>query len=226
MDAEILSLGGPVLWIILASGLLAFGVFVERALHLHRARIKSEDFLKGIFTILGRHNTEEALTICDETPGPVAQTVKVAILHRKDGREAIQAAVDEASQAEISRLERRLVVVATVGQTAPLLGLLGTVLGMIESLIFMQQEAPLIQSADVMGGMLRALVTTAAGLMVAIPCYAAFNLLVVKIDRIVLDMQKAATETVAFLTGAAIPGPGGQRRADRSAPGRERDQAT
>jgi len=68
----------------------------------------------------------------------------------------------------------------------------------------MQQQAPLIQSADLMGGLMRALVTTAAGLTVAIPCYAAFNLLVVKIDRIVLDMERAASEIVVFLTGSDI----------------------
>ena len=202
MDFELLRLGGPVLWVIAGSGVLAFGVFIERSLHLHRARIKSDDFCKGIFNILKRQNVAEALTICDETPGPVAYIVRTAILNRDDGREAVQSAMEEASSAEISRMERRLVVVATVAQVAPLLGLLGTVLGMVESLVVMQQAAPLIQAADVTGGLLRALVTTAAGLAVAIPCYAAFNLLVVKIDRIVLDMERAAAETVAFITGS------------------------
>jgi len=203
MDLELLRLGGPVLWVILAGGVLAFGVFIERALHLHRARIKADDFLKGIFNILRRENVSEALTICDETPGPVAYIVRTAILNREDGKEAVQLAIDKASSAEVSRMERRLVVVTTVAQIAPLLGLLGTVLGMVDSLMVMQQQAPLIQSANVTGGLLKALVTTAAGLMVAIPCYAAFNLLVVKIDRIVLDMEKAAAEAVAFIAGSA-----------------------
>ncbi len=199
---DLLKEGGPILWLCVASGVVALVVFIERALHLHKARIKSEDFLKGIFNILRRENITEALTICEETPGPVAYVVKTAILHRDDKKDAIREAVEDASVGEISRMERRLVVIATVAQIAPLLGLLGTVLGMVESLIIMTQQAPLVQSADVLKGLMKALVTTAAGLTVAIPCYAAFNLLVVKIDRIVLDMERAGSEIIAFLTGS------------------------
>ena len=199
MFLELMHEGGAVLWLILGCGALALGVFLERSLHLHRARIRSEDFLRGIFNILRRRNIPEALAICDETPGPVAHIVKTAILQRAHRKEDIRTAVDDASLDEISRMERRLVVIATVAQIAPLLGLLGTVLGMIDSLLIMELQAPLIQSADVMGGVLRALITTAAGLMTAIPCYAAFNLLVIKIDRLVIDMERSATEIVAFL---------------------------
>jgi biopolymer transport protein ExbB len=196
-----LHIGGPILWIILFGGALAFGVFIDRALYLHRARIRSDDFLKGIFTVLRRKNVTEALAICEDTPGPVAYIVKTAILHRNDSKDTLREVVDDIGGAEISRMERRLVVVATVAQISPLLGLLGTVIGMVESLIVMQAQTPLIHSADVLGGMMSALITTGAGLMVAIPCYAAFNLLVVKIDRIVLDMERTASEVVAFLSG-------------------------
>jgi biopolymer transport protein ExbB len=191
--------GGPVLWIIVLSGLFALAVFIERGLHLHRARIRSDDFLKGILNILKRRNIKEALTICEETPGPVAYIVKTAILHRDDQREAVMQAVDEASSAEISRMERRLVVVATVAQMTPLLGLLGTIIGMMKFLFVLKTQAPMVQSADVWTALMGALVTTAAGLMVAIPCYAAFNLLVIKIDRIVLDMHRSGSEIIAFL---------------------------
>jgi biopolymer transport protein ExbB len=192
--------GGAVLWVILACGLGALVVFVERSLHLHRARIKSEDFLKGVFTILKRRNVDEALAICDDTPGPVAHLLKTAILHRHADREDLRTALEESSLAEVSRMERRLVVVATVAQIAPLLGLLGTVLGIVETLMTMRIQAPLVHSVDIMDGLFRALITTAAGLTVAIPCYVAFNLLVVKIDRIVLDMERASSEIMAFIT--------------------------
>ena len=155
----------------------------------------------GIFNVLRRQSITEALAICEDTPGPVAYLVKTAILHRDEEKEALQKAVDDVGGGEISRMERRLVVVATVAQIAPLLGLLGTVIGMVASLIVMQEQTPLIHSADVLGSMMGALITTAAGLMVAIPCYAAFNLLVVKIDRIVLDMERTASEVVTFLCG-------------------------
>jgi biopolymer transport protein ExbB len=191
--------GGAILWLIVAIGVAAVVVYVERSLHLHRARIKSDDFLKGIFNILRRENITEALTICDETPGPVAYIVKTAILHRHESRETLRSAVENASLAEISRMERRLVFIATVAQAAPLLGLLGTVLGMLDAVLVMQHQGPLVQAGDLMGGLLKALVATAGGLTVAIPCYAMFNVLVVRIDSIVLDMERAASETVAFL---------------------------
>jgi biopolymer transport protein ExbB len=191
--------GGPVFWVIMASGLVALGVFIERSLHLPRARIRFEDFLKGIFNILNRRNIEEALAICDETPGPVAFVVRTAILNRTAERETLRRTLHDAGQAEVSRMERRLVVLATVAQLAPLMGLLGTVLGLVEFLLVMQAEAPLVQTADLMGGMMQALITTAAGLMVAIPCHAAFNMLVLKIDRLVLDMERVSGEIVAFL---------------------------
>jgi biopolymer transport protein ExbB len=198
----LLDQGGAVFVLIVASGIAAFIVYVERALHLHRARIRAEDFLGGIFNILRRRNITEALTICDETPGPVAYVVKTAIINRNESRDVLRAALDDASTAEISRMERRLVVIATVAQIAPLLGLLGTVLGMMQSMLVMQQQSPLIQSSDVIGGLRMALITTAAGLTVAIPCYVGFNLLVTRIDRLVLDMERAASEVVAFLKGS------------------------
>jgi biopolymer transport protein ExbB len=204
MFLYLLKQGGPICWVIIACGIVAFVVFIERALHLHRARIKYEDFLKGIFNILKRKNIPEALTICDETPGPVAHLVRTAILHRDDSKETLREAIDDASVAEVSRMERRLVVVATVAQIAPLLGLLGTVLAMLQGLLVLQQQTRLVQSADIMGILVQALISTAAGLTVAIPCYAAFNLLVVKIDRIVLDMERAASEIIAFL-GGSVP---------------------
>ncbi|NQU40149.1 MAG: MotA/TolQ/ExbB proton channel family protein [Lentisphaerae bacterium] len=191
--------GGPVLWILFACGITAFVVFIERSLHLHRARIRFEDFLNGIFNILRRGNVKEALAICDETPGPVAYIIRTAILHRDADRDEMRTAIQDAGTAEISRLERRLVLIATVAQIAPLLGLLGTIIGLVDCLVVMQMEAPLIQSSDIFGGVMKALLTTGAGLMVAIPCYAAFNLLVLKIDRLVLDMEKASSEIVTFL---------------------------
>ena len=70
--------GGPILWIILVAGVIGFFAFIERSLHLHRARIPYDDFLAGIFNILKRDNVDEALSICRETPGPVSQLVKTS----------------------------------------------------------------------------------------------------------------------------------------------------
>ncbi|MCK5529259.1 MAG: MotA/TolQ/ExbB proton channel family protein [Kiritimatiellae bacterium] len=200
MIFDLFTMGGPVLWIICAGGALAFGVFIERALHLHRARIKYDDFLKGIINNLGRKNISEVVELCEDTPGPVAHIVKTAILHRDESKANLWDIVDNAATGEVSRMERRLVVLATVAQLTPLLGLLGTVMSIVDSLLVMQGNAPLIYEADMMSAFMRALITTAGGLMVAIPCYAAFNLLVIKMDRLVLDMDRASSEIIAFLT--------------------------
>jgi biopolymer transport protein ExbB len=198
---ELLSLGGAVSWCIAAGGLVAFCVFLERSFNLHRARIGYADFLNGMFNVLGKGNIKEALALCDDTPGPVAYLVKVAILYREAEKDDLHRTLRDAAAAEISRMERRLVVITTVAQLAPLLGLFGTILGILKGAMNLQAQGPLVQSANMLDGLLLALSTTAVGLVVAIPCYAAFNLLVIKIDRIVLDMERTRYEMVAFLKG-------------------------
>ena len=201
---EMLRQGGLVAWIILGCGVAALVLFLERLLHLHRARIKSEDFLAGICNNLRRGNVNEALAICDDTPGPVAVVVRSAILNRNAGKEAILTAMENTGRTEISRMERRLSILATVAQVAPVFGLLGTVLGLIRSLQAMKAAAPLVQPADVMSGLMQALVTTAVGLAVAAPCTVAFTYLIGKVEKIVIDMERAASDILAFLTGMPI----------------------
>jgi len=208
---ELIREGGPVTWIILASGLVAAGVFMERVLHLHRARIKSEDFLRGIVNNLRHGNVTEAAAICDETPGPVASVVRTAIQYRSAERETLRTAVENVGRAEISRMERRLVVLASVAQVAPIFGLLGTVLGMIRAVLAIRQQAPLVEASAITDGLLAALVATAAGLAVAAPCYVAFNFLVGRVEKIVLDMERAAAEIIGFLNGSrSVEAPAGE----------------
>jgi biopolymer transport protein ExbB len=195
--------GGPTCWVIVGCGLLALGVYIERSLHLHRAHIRADDFLRGLMNILGRGNIDEALTIAEETPGPVAQLARVAILHRSYSRDEMRTKLDEATSAETSRMERRLIVIATVAQIAPLLGLLGTVIGMLNSLRQVEDTLPFVLWPNASAGLYMALINTSMGLIVAIPCYAGFNILVVKIDRIILDMERAASELVTFLSRQA-----------------------
>lgn len=195
---ELLKMGGIVTCVIVGCGFVAFIVFLERAWNIHRARIKTEDFLKGIMTVLSRNNIEEALTLCEETPGPVPYLVKIAILHRNDSREQMKDVLDGAGLTEIVRIERRLVVITTIAQVTPLLGILGTALGMIEVLLILQHQSPLIQISDVFAGAIKALVSTAVGLTIAIPCYMAYTLLNVKIGKVALDIEHSKAEIIAF----------------------------
>src|SRR5712675_3641758 len=136
----LLANGGVMLWLILLISAVAVAVFIERFLHFHRAQINSMEFLNGVKTVLKRDNVVEALSICDATPGPVARLVKTAILNRDHGRERVREALEEAGLAEVPRLEEKLNLLATIAQIAPLLGLLGTVLGFIKTFALMQHS--------------------------------------------------------------------------------------
>ena len=182
------------IWLIVGASAVAIVVFIERVLHFHRAQINSMEFLNGVRNVLKRDNVVEAISICDATPGPVARLVKVAILNRERGRDGVREALEEAGLVEVPPLEDKLNLIATIAQVSPLIGLLGTVLGFIQIFSKMQSQVTLVTARDLSGGVWQALICTAAGLAVAIPCYAAYNYLVSRVNAIVLDMEKAATE--------------------------------
>lgn len=196
----LLAHGGPVMYLLLLVSAVAVVVFIERFLHCHRAQINSTEFLNGVRTVLKRNNVVEALSICDATPGPVARLVKTAILNREHGRERVREALEEAGLAEVPRLEEKLNLLATIAQLSPLLGLLGTVLGFIQTFYAMQAKGLQAQVGDLSNGVWQALVCAAAGLAVAIPAHAGYNYLVSRVNSIVLDMERAATEIVNIVT--------------------------
>lgn len=201
----LLANGGPVLYLILFISAVAVVVFIERFLHCHRAQINSTEFLNGVRTVLKRNNVVEALSICDATHGPVARLVKTAILNREHGRERIREALEEAGLAEVPRLEEKLNLLATIAQLAPLLGLLGTVLGFMVTFGRMDQAGVHAQVRDLSTGIWSALICAAAGLAVAIPAHAGYNYLVSRVNSIVLDMERAATEIVNIVTEEIKP---------------------
>jgi biopolymer transport protein ExbB len=196
----LLANGGLVLWFILLISAVAIVVFIERFLHFHRAQINSLEFLNGVRTVLKRENVVEALSICEATPGPVARLVKTAILSREHGRERVRESLEEAGLAEVPRLEEKLNLLATIAQLAPLLGLLGTVLGFIQMFIKMQNAGLHANVSQLSTGIWQALICGAAGLAVAIPTHAGYNYLVSRVNSIVLDMERAATEIVNIVT--------------------------
>jgi len=191
------------LWVILLVSAVGLVVFLERFLHCHRAQINSTEFLNGVRTVLKRNNVVEALSICDATPGPVARLVKTAILNRDHGRERVREALEEAGLAEVPRLEEKLNLLATIAQLAPLLGLLGTVLGFIQTFMRMQADGLHAHIGQLSTGIWQALICAAAGLAVAIPAHAAYNYLVSRVNSIVLDMERAATDIVNIVTEGA-----------------------
>ena len=191
-------------WVVLFTGAVGIVTFIERFLHCHRSQINSTEFLNGVRTVLKRDNVVEAISICDATPGPVSRLVKTAILMREQGRDRVREAIEEAGLTEVPRLEEKLNLLATIAQISPLLGLFGTIIGFIH--VFMNlQSAGLYAhiSGDqnsLAAGIWESLICAAAGIALAIPAHAGYNYLVSRVNKIVLDMERAAAEIVNVVT--------------------------
>ena len=196
---ELLMKGGPITLLIFVLGLISFIMILERIFHFHRAQINVPEFMRGVINVLKRNNTIEAISICDETPGPVAQLLRAAILRCGKGEKAMNQAVQEVGLAEIPRLEKCLKALATIAYIAPLLGLLGTVIGMITLFQSMEQSGTFVDTKSLAAGIWQALLSTAAGLTIAIPSYGFYNYFIGRIDSIIVEMEKASSEMIYFL---------------------------
>ena len=199
---EILIKGGPLMFLIILCSVVAFAVVLERLWHLRRARIDTEGFMETIARILKRNKILDAIDMCNVTPGPIAHILKAGIMKHDRSRLEIKDAIEDAGLHEVPRLEKNLGILATIAHIAPLLGLLGTVTGMVKAFQVIEQKATAlipVNPGDLAGGIWEALITTVAGLAVAIPTYVAYNFLVSKADGFVLEMEKSATDLVNIL---------------------------
>ncbi|MDX9703624.1 MAG: MotA/TolQ/ExbB proton channel family protein [Candidatus Auribacterota bacterium] len=192
--------GGPMMYLILLCSIIAVSIFLERFIHYHRASIDSEKFISGLRNILRNKNYTEAIAICDEMPGPIAYTMKMGIMCHDKSREEIKESMQDASLYEVPRLERKLVALATIAHITPLIGLLGTVSGMITAFKSIVNNPGPVNPTLLAQGIWEALITTAAGLVVAIPTYVAYNYLVSRVNSIVVEMEKGATEISNLLS--------------------------
>ena len=185
------------MWVLLALGLLTVLLALERVLFLHRGQIRATTFLEGIKNILAKRRLVEALTVCEETPGPVAAVVKAALLHAEADVATMRFHVQEAAIVELPALERRLGSIATIAQVAPMVGLLGTVLGMATT--FLAFEKDYMSASALATGMWQALLCTAGGLMLALPAHVAHHVLSGRVRSIVRDVEWAGNEIMRYL---------------------------
>ena len=195
--------GGPIMYLIALTSVIGFAVVIERLYHLYRARIDTKKFMEDISGALRRNRVIEAIEMCDQSPGPIASILKAGILKHDRSKQEIKEAIEEAGLHEIPRLEKNLAILATVSNIAPLLGLLGTVTGMVKAFQVVQQKAGSLNPVapgDLAGGIWEALLTTVFGLIVAIPAIVAYNYLVTKVDSFVLEMERSATELLNLLS--------------------------
>lgn len=191
--------GGFVFWILLVLAVIAVVVYFERLIDLRRAQVDYRDFLKGIFNLLDAGSDEEAIAICEDASAPVASVVATAIRHADGSVRVLREAVDSQGRAEIGRLDRRLATLAIIAQIAPLLGLLGTIIGFIKTVLVANAQE-VVTRADLFTGAMEALVAAAVGLAVAIPVSVMYGSLRVRLDRTVVDLEAAASQVVGYIS--------------------------
>ena len=195
---ELMRDGGPIMWVILFCSVVALFIFLKKVFQFHREEINVGELLRGLFNVLRRDGFVEALTLCDHTPGPAARLLAAAIRAYERGDDDIRKAVDDAALEEIPKLERHINLLSTLGFVLPLIGFLGTVLGMMK-VFQVAQTNEAFSATDIAGAVNMALISTAAALAVAIPCYLAYNYLIARANLITLDMEKASLEMLGFI---------------------------
>ena len=191
-------LGGPVFWLLIALGVTSVLLFFNRLIALRRAQIDYGDFMRGVGNVLDQNNPDEALALCDETPAPVARIVAEAVRQRSSSARVLREIVDATGRAEVGRFERRLALLAIIAQSAPLLGLLGTIVGMARVVLAVGGQA-LVTRADLVGGAMQTLSAAAAGIVVAVSVQVMYGMLRVRLDRLTADLEAAASQILGIL---------------------------
>ena len=202
---ELMQKGGPAMWAILGVSVVGVAVFLERLLFLHRAQIRVGEFLRGLANLVREDRYEEARKQCLSTPGPVARVALSAVLARECPRAELRDIVQEAGQLEVPRLERHLGLLTGLAYTAPLLGLLGTVLGLLEAFYLVSTQGGYATVADVSGAVYQSLIAAAAGLAVAIPALIGAGYLAAQVKDLLHDMERAGIEMVNLLKNRTLP---------------------
>jgi biopolymer transport protein ExbB len=189
-----------ILLIILLCSLVGVTIFVERILFLRKSEIDTNQFIIKLRPSIREKNMAAAIQLCEETGGAIANIIKHGICKHNRSKGEIENAMEIAGLMEISRLEKNAKILSILAHVAPLIGLLGTVLGFIQAFAEMRLSGLVDISATRIGeAMEYALITTAAGLVVAIPCVIAYNYIVSRIENFVLEIQTTSSEVVDLL---------------------------
>lgn len=187
------------MWVLLLMSLVGFLVFVERALYLHRGQIRSSEFIAGIKNAVRKQRLVEALTLCEETPGPLPNLVKASLLYFEEDEGKIRYEIQEAALVEVPGLEKRLGALSALAKAAPLVGLLGTVIGLAQTFYEMQAAGNYSDATLLAQGMWQALLTTAWGLAVAVLAFLGHHFLHGRVRALVMDMEWAGNEMLKFI---------------------------
>jgi biopolymer transport protein ExbB len=176
---------------------LAVYIFVERFLSIRKSLKEERDFMLKVKTFVEDGKLDAAKQVCASTDNPMARMVEKGIARIGKDMKDIAASIENVAKLEVYRLEARLSVLATIAGAAPMLGFLGTVIGMMSTFGVMRKQGVDIQGLS--GGIMEAMVTTVGGLIVGIIAYVAYNYLVAKVEKVIQKMERTAVEFLDIL---------------------------
>lgn len=188
--------GGFVMWFILLSSIIGLAVIIDRFIVLRRAKINVPAFMVRIRGLIKKKDISGAISYCMQEKSPIANIVRKGLKKYKYGHDRVKESIENAGSQEISKLEKGLPVLATVAGIAPLLGFLGTVTGMIQAFMKIQDLAGAANPSDLAGGIWEALITTAFGLIVGIPALALYNYFLSSVKKLVGEMETVANDVI------------------------------
>jgi biopolymer transport protein ExbB len=196
---ELFQKGGFLMYPIFFCSLLAIAIFFERMFYLKSVKTSTRKFSNRISDLVRKGNINFAITACRKNYSPISQIILSALLKYGSSREEMKEAIEDTANKEVTVLEKNLPILATVGNITPLLGLLGTVFGMIKG--FQVISALGVGNPEALAGAIsEALLTTAFGLSVAIPTIVAYNYLIHRVDRQIKEMELISVEILELLT--------------------------
>ncbi|MEM7816850.1 MAG: MotA/TolQ/ExbB proton channel family protein [Candidatus Aenigmatarchaeota archaeon] len=195
--------GGPLVVPIVICSIFALAIIIERLLFYHHIRFDRSELLSKIFDLVKKNRITEAIEVCEKKPLYLTNILKAGLLKYDQSKEVIREAMEDASLYEIPKLEKNLNFLNTISHISPLLGLLGTVVGLVICFYTIEQKAinvGVVNPSDLARGIYQALITTVLGLCVAIPGYIAYHYFVHKVDIYILEAERAATELLEILS--------------------------
>ena len=191
--------GGWIMVPIILLSIIAVYIFVERFFVIRKASVEDMQFMNRIKDFIHDGKIESALTLCQSTDKPVSRMIEKGIQRIGRPLSDINAAIENIGKLEIYKLEKGLPTLATVAGAAPMIGFLGTVIGMIIAFYDMANAGSNIDVSTLSNGIYTALVTTVAGLIVGIIAYFAYNILVSKVEKVVFKLEANTTEFMDLL---------------------------
>jgi biopolymer transport protein ExbB len=193
---DFLSKGGVLVVPILLCSVIALAIFLERLIRYSRVHIRGDGLVEKIGRHIKNNEDHQAYELAGSSDSPMGRVLAQAMEVKDQDRETLETVIIHATDEEVTGLSRYLQALATIGNIAPLLGLLGTVLGMIKAFMVIQQMGGKVNAAVLAGGIWEAMLTTALGLAVALPTIVAHSYLVARVDRYEAQLQDG---TVTFI---------------------------